>query len=398
MKSLIAASALVLCSVAVAEPPGKRASGPMVVVTTGRLLVLGNELNELRGKLNKADRLIGEAQKSRIGGAPLAELLSNARNRLDNAREYLAIVPPEEKAQFVGKEGREDDERMADAVLSGRLVVADLDSVHHELARADFNLAQAEAKLGGRGPGPSVTEARAALQGAREVLAQLGGQQLLPPPPPVSAEPPLPPLKLAGARPHVWPISDQAFNDLMAAMEQQSFADDRLRVLEAASQTQFFYVAHVQKLLAKFVFAQQRLKAVQLVRNRILDPQNNFQLFQAFQFPAEKEELKRILTGNPDSALPQPMAPQALDALIEKIRASYTYALWYKILGDEAAQNWFLIDQVAAIAVPFPTYDARMRAVEILKPRILDPQNYSRLEPLFSTQADRERLKALFVQ
>jgi len=54
-------------------------------------------------------------------------------------------------------------------------------------------------------------------------------------------------------------------------------------------------VPQVQQLLSLFEFPADRLRAVRVVRNRILDTNNFFQLYGAFEFPRDKEELRRIL-------------------------------------------------------------------------------------------------------
>jgi hypothetical protein len=44
----------------------------------------------------------------------------------------------------------------------------------------------------------------------------------------------------------------------------------------------------------------------------------------------------------------------------------------------------------------FPTFEDRFRALGVIRPRILDPENWARLEPLFATMEDRARLRSLF--
>jgi len=109
-------------------------------------------------------------------------------------------------------------------------------------------------------------------------------------PPPGYQQPPP-----QGFQPAVMPIADPAFRNILGAMSCESFADDKLRVLDSAASTNFFLVAQVQQVLAQFNFPGDRLKAVRILRPRILDTDNAFQLYGAFEFPRDKEELKRIL-------------------------------------------------------------------------------------------------------
>jgi hypothetical protein len=68
----------------------------------------------------------------------------------------------------------------------------------------------------------------------------------------------------------------------------------------------------------------------------------------------------------------------------------------HQILREEAGRRWFLVDQVSRVLGVFPTFDARLRALQILRPRLLDPESWQRLEPLFATMQDRAQLRSLF--
>lgn len=111
------------------------------------------------------------------------------------------------------------------------------------------------------------------------------------PPPPGGYQQPPPPPPQTG----VTPMPEQDFRNLLGAMQRESFANDRLRILEQASPNNWFVVAQVQQVLGLFDFPADRLRAVRLMRSRILDTNNFFQLYGAFEFPRDKDELKRIL-------------------------------------------------------------------------------------------------------
>jgi uncharacterized protein DUF4476 len=124
-------------------------------------------------------------------------------------------------------------------------------------------------------------------------LPQPGGPpQQYPPyqqPPPVVVQPPPP------AQPAVNPMPDRDFHQLLAAMQRESFANDKLRILEQAAPINWFVVQQVQQIFGLFEFPADRLKAARAMRGRILDTNNYYQLYGAFEFPRDKDELKRIL-------------------------------------------------------------------------------------------------------
>jgi hypothetical protein len=86
------------------------------------------------------------------------------------------------------------------------------------------------------------------------------------------------------------------FDALRGAMGKEGFSDGKLRVLNTAAPSQGFTVAQVSQLIGDFSFSKDKLDAARILSPRIVDPQNNFKLYEAFSFSADKEELKKILT------------------------------------------------------------------------------------------------------
>jgi uncharacterized protein DUF4476 len=110
------------------------------------------------------------------------------------------------------------------------------------------------------------------------------------PPPGYQQPPPAQPIL-----PAAQPMPEPAFRNLLATMSRESFASGRLRVLEQAAPSNWFVVQQVQQVLAQFEFPQDRLNAVRILQPRIVDPNNAFQLYGAFELPRDKDELRRIL-------------------------------------------------------------------------------------------------------
>ena len=97
-------------------------------------------------------------------------------------------------------------------------------------------------------------------------------------------------------QPMVYPIADQNMQNLLGAMNRESFPNDRLRVLGQAAPVNYFLVAQVQQILSQFNFPKDRLQAMRILKPRILDTENYYQLYSSFEFPADKNELKKILS------------------------------------------------------------------------------------------------------
>ncbi|HEX8436239.1 DUF4476 domain-containing protein, partial [Archangium sp.] len=67
--------------------------------------------------------------------------------------------------------------------------------------------------------------------------------------------------------------------------------------LEDAVGNNYFTVNQVLQVLPQFQFSKEKLEAVRVLWTRVLDRQNSFQLYNAFQFSNDKAELKRIING-----------------------------------------------------------------------------------------------------
>ncbi len=95
----------------------------------------------------------------------------------------------------------------------------------------------------------------------------------------------------------VTPLTPEQLETLVSAMNEQSFSDDKLAVLTEAMKEAYVTVAQVRRLLDQLSFPDDKLQALRLLKGRITDPQNKFQLYGAFVHSSDKDEAKKILDG-----------------------------------------------------------------------------------------------------
>lgn len=170
--------------------------------------------------------------------------------------------------------------------MGGTPVVVDRETLMRQLAGINEKLAQAT------GRAKKDKQLQTLIDDARAELKEVGRQVTNAPP--MRSEPsrnPPPPT------PTVQPISDAMLRSLVAAIRNEPFADDQLSVLEEAVPTQYFLVAQAQQLLRTFSFSSDRVKAMRLLRPRLLDLENGFKLYESFDHSSDKDELKRILAA-----------------------------------------------------------------------------------------------------
>ncbi len=106
---------------------------------------------------------------------------------------------------------------------------------------------------------------------------------------PVPQYPPQPP------QPTVYPIQDANLATLLASMNREGFPAARVRIVEQAAGSNYFLVKQVLQILGPLNFSADRLRVIQVLRPRILDMENAHQLYGAFKFQDEKDQLQVIL-------------------------------------------------------------------------------------------------------
>jgi hypothetical protein len=171
----------------------------------------------------------------------------------------------------------------------GTPVVIEREDMEQRLARLERLLGDA-AERSGRGHGKGkLNEAYNELNGIRQVVSNAPDVRgYFPRPAPTPPPPPVPAYQ---------PIADGRLQKLMNAMAREPFGQDKMNVLEDGAEGNYFLVGQVQQVLGQFQFSKDRLQVVRMLWPRVLDRQNGFQLYNAFQFSNDKEELKRIISG-----------------------------------------------------------------------------------------------------
>lgn len=109
-----------------------------------------------------------------------------------------------------------------------------------------------------------------------------------PAPAPVAAPAPAPTPAPAG-------MPDADFEALLEAVKAASFSAEKIGVITTAAKNFLFSVNQVGQLVDALTFSPDKIKAVELTRGRLVDPQNAFKLLGKFTFSADKEKVQKLL-------------------------------------------------------------------------------------------------------
>lgn len=81
-------------------------------------------------------------------------------------------------------------------------------------------------------------------------------------------------------------------------MKGEGFADNKLAVIESASARNYFRVGQLKTLLGELAFSATKLRALDLLAPRLVDPENTFAVYESFTHSADKDQAKQILRRN----------------------------------------------------------------------------------------------------
>ena len=84
-----------------------------------------------------------------------------------------------------------------------------------------------------------------------------------------------------------------AFSSLLKAVQAESFGKGKLSRIHEAAAGNFFTVAQLRSLLAKFSFEKEKVDAAAALHPRLVDPGNFFQVYQDFTFESNKKLLRK---------------------------------------------------------------------------------------------------------
>ena len=188
-------------------------------------------------------------------------------------------------------------------------VVVDRESLQLQLQGIAAQLSNLQAQLGAASSDPArlsilpqqIQGLRGQLQsmtrliGRAPVAANCGTQIVsfpgpgYPGPGPGVVQPPPPPQ----ATP--LPVDEEILANAIAHISNESFEEDKLRIVRELANSQYFLVAQVEKILPAFSFENTKVKIVEILAPRILDRQNGYRIYGSFTFSSNKAKVEKLL-------------------------------------------------------------------------------------------------------
>jgi hypothetical protein len=116
-----------------------------------------------------------------------------------------------------------------------------------------------------------------------------------PPPPPAVKEPPPPAAQPTPAPSGPQPMSRDEFKRFLHAVDEEAGDAAKLSLIKSAAANQWFSAAMAGVLIDHVVHRDNKLLAVPLLKDRILDKENAFWLYQHFTYREDKAKVEEML-------------------------------------------------------------------------------------------------------
>lgn len=94
------------------------------------------------------------------------------------------------------------------------------------------------------------------------------------------------------------PMSASDFSNLINRINGESFADDQIRVLRTAAKNHDFSVNQIVRIIDCFDFSEDQISALELAYPGCVDPENNYEILDAFTFSEDKSQAERIINAD----------------------------------------------------------------------------------------------------
>ncbi|HMC33920.1 MAG TPA: DUF4476 domain-containing protein, partial [Myxococcales bacterium] len=90
-------------------------------------------------------------------------------------------------------------------------------------------------------------------------------------------------------------MTEKEFRTLRTALDREAGDAAKLAVLRTAANSAFFTTAQAGQLIDHLVYRDDKLAAVPILKDRILDKQNAWQLYQHFTYREDKMKVQEML-------------------------------------------------------------------------------------------------------
>jgi hypothetical protein len=131
-----------------------------------------------------------------------------------------------------------------------------------------------------------------------------GWEPVAQPPPRVVFRQPHQPPRVHPGPPPIQPMDPPSFRALLGSIRHATYAANQLSVIEEAAAHHHFLIVQLRAIVGALSFSATQVRAVEILAPRLVDPENGYQLLEAFSFSGDQEQVRRILARHRRSQPP----------------------------------------------------------------------------------------------
>lgn len=178
------------------------------------------------------------------------------------------------------------------------------------------------------------------------------------------------------------------FASLNELVKRTAFDEEKIKVIQLHSSAVTLTVEQTGLLLKHFLKDEVRLNAIRSLSRSIIDPQNLYQLKDAFTFTSGKEEFLKYLNGN--NAPAKLMSARDYELLLSSVRKESFDDQKTKVILAAIQYNSPSTAQVGELLKLYSFDDSALAAAKLFYNSVSDPQRYFTLKDVFRYISNRD--------
>jgi hypothetical protein len=95
-----------------------------------------------------------------------------------------------------------------------------------------------------------------------------------------------------------YPMSEEEFSDLVGSIQNESFQESQLSIVQISSRYNYFTVNQVIRVIELFSFSDGKLTALEYLYPNVVDKFNSHKIVNAFTYSSDKEKAQEIINKN----------------------------------------------------------------------------------------------------
>lgn len=188
-------------------------------------------------------------------------------------------------------------------------------------------------------------------------------------------------------------------DDLLKAVNEQSFGDDKLKVIKQASKYTCLRVSDLEELIEQFSHSSEKMELLKWGWDYTYDIDNFYKLSSSLTFSGDKEELDQFIDEQPTSHFQYVYSTDNSDgALIdaddlEERMDNESFADNKMKLAKQALVSRYIsVEQIKQLAPQFSHESDLLEFIEMAYPRTIDQENFYKLNEILTFQSSKDKL------